>query len=105
MIDCVEVARQVRFHHPTHTVQPHPLSQTMQRRVWTALRAEPMRALQKVLLEHRTEHCRCPHWGIVSRGKIIFRCADHDVVFQAGDAYYGAPGHLPLIFAGTVVAR
>jgi hypothetical protein len=22
-------------------------------------------------------------------------------VFEAGDAYYGAPGHLPLLFAGT----
>ena len=32
---------------------------------------------------------------------MIFRYADHDEVFQAGDAYYGAPGHLPLIFAGT----
>jgi hypothetical protein len=47
------------------------------------------------------DRCKCPHWGIVSRGKIIFRYADHDEVFQAGDAYYGAPGHLPLIFAGT----
>lgn len=47
------------------------------------------------------DRCQCPHWGIVSRGKIIFRYADHDEEFQAGDAYYGAPGHLPLIFAGT----
>jgi hypothetical protein len=47
------------------------------------------------------DRCQCPHWGIVSRGKIIFRYADHDEVFQAGDAYYGAPGHLPLIFSGT----
>ena len=30
-----------------------------------------------------------------------FRYADHDEVFTAGDAYYGAPGHLPLLFAGT----
>jgi len=26
-------------------------------------------------------------------------------VFVAGDAYYGAPGHLPLIFAGTEVVE
>jgi hypothetical protein len=32
---------------------------------------------------------------------LIFRYADHDEVFTAGDAYYGAPGHLPLLFAGT----
>jgi hypothetical protein len=47
------------------------------------------------------DRCQCPHWGVVNRGKIIFRYADHDEVFEAGDAYYGAPGHLPLIFAGT----
>jgi hypothetical protein len=47
------------------------------------------------------DRCQCPHWGVVNRGKIIFRYADRDEVFQAGDAYYGAPGHLPLIFAGT----
>jgi hypothetical protein len=32
---------------------------------------------------------------------VIFRYADHDEVYQAGDAYYGRPGHLPLMFAGT----
>lgn len=47
------------------------------------------------------DRCPCPHWGVVNRGKIIFRYADHDEVFEAGDAYYGAPGHLPLLFAGT----
>jgi hypothetical protein len=47
------------------------------------------------------DRCQCPHWGIVSRGKIIFRYADHDEAYEAGDAYYGAPGHLPLMFAGT----
>jgi hypothetical protein len=45
--------------------------------------------------------CQCPHWGIVVTGRVIFRYADHDEVFQAGDVYYGRPGHLPLIFAGT----
>jgi hypothetical protein len=45
--------------------------------------------------------CQCPHWGIVLTGRVIFRYADHDEVYQAGDAYYGHPGHLPLMFAGT----
>ena len=35
----------------------------------------------------------------------VFRYADHDEVFLAGDAYYGAPGHLPSIFAGTVLVE
>ncbi|WP_033290213.1 hypothetical protein [Amycolatopsis jejuensis] len=51
------------------------------------------------------DRCQCPHWGTVVRGKIVFRYPDHDEVFQTGDAYYGAPGHLPLIFAGTEVVE
>ena len=47
------------------------------------------------------DRCQCPHWGVVLAGRIIFRYADHDEVFTAGDAYYGAPGHLPLMYGGT----
>ena len=47
------------------------------------------------------DRCQCPHWGVVSRGRVVFRYAEHEETFGAGDAYYGAPGHLPLIFAGT----
>ena len=47
------------------------------------------------------DRCQSPHWGVVLAGRIIFRYADHDEVYTAGDAYYGAPGHLPLMFAGT----
>jgi len=51
------------------------------------------------------DRCQCPHWGTVLSGKMVFRYADHEEVFQAGDAYYGAPGHLPLMFAGTEVVE
>ncbi len=47
------------------------------------------------------DRCQCPHWGYVVSGKIVYRYADHDEVYEAGNAYYGAPGHLPLVFAGT----
>jgi hypothetical protein len=47
------------------------------------------------------DRCQCPHWGVVLSGRIIFRYADRDEVYTAGDANYGAPGHLPLLFAGT----
>ena len=47
------------------------------------------------------DRCQCPHWGVVISGKIVFRYADHDETYVAGDAYYGAPGHLPLLFADT----
>jgi len=47
------------------------------------------------------DRCQCPHWGVVLTGQIVFRYTDRDEVFKAGDAYYGGPGHLPLMFAGT----
>jgi hypothetical protein len=49
------------------------------------------------------DRCQCPHWGIVVSGRIVFRYVDRDETFRAGDAYYGAPGHLPLVFAGSEV--
>jgi len=47
------------------------------------------------------DRCQSPHWGVVLSGKVIFRYEDHDEVYTAGDAYYGAPGHVPLLFAGN----
>ena len=47
------------------------------------------------------DRCQCPHWGVVLTGSIRFRFADHSEVFNAGDAYYAPPGHLPLITSGT----
>ena len=34
-------------------------------------------------------------------GQITFRWDDHEETYGAGDAYYAAPGHLPLIATGT----
>jgi len=51
------------------------------------------------------DRCQCPHWGVVVSGRIVFRYTDHDETFRAGDAYYGAPGHLPLVFAGSEVVE
>ena len=39
--------------------------------------------------------------GVVQSGQITFRWGDHEETYGAGDAYYAAPGHLPLITAGT----
>ena len=49
--------------------------------------------------------CQCPHWGVVTSGQITFRYANHEESFGAGDAYYAAPGHLPLLAAGTSVTE
>ena len=35
----------------------------------------------------------------------MIRYADHEETFRAGDAYYAAPGHLPLVFAGAEVVE
>ena len=51
------------------------------------------------------DRCQSPHWGYVVAGRLTFRYADREETFVAGDAYYGAPGHLPLVYAGTEVVE
>lgn len=45
--------------------------------------------------------CQCPHWGYLIRGKITVTYADREEVYQAGDAFYMAPGHVPAAEAGS----
>jgi len=47
------------------------------------------------------DRCQCPHWGYVFKGRLTFRFADHDEVFEAGDAFYLPPGHVPIAEAGS----
>jgi hypothetical protein len=42
------------------------------------------------------DRCQCEHWGYVIKGRLRIRYADHEEVVNAGDAYYMAPGHLPI---------
>jgi hypothetical protein len=42
------------------------------------------------------DRCQCPHWGYVITGRLTMRFADHDEVFEAGDAWYAPPGHAPI---------
>ena len=51
------------------------------------------------------DRCQCPHWGYVIAGRLTLRYADHDEVYEAGDAYVAPPGHLPLVVAGTEVVE
>ena len=51
------------------------------------------------------DRCQSPHWGYVVRGSVTFRYADHDETYEAGDAYYAPPGHIPVIKAGTEVVE
>jgi hypothetical protein len=47
------------------------------------------------------DNCQCPHWGYVFKGRLTLRLADHEEVFEAGDAYYMPPGHIPKAEAGS----
>ena len=47
------------------------------------------------------DRCQARHFGYVIAGKVVFRYADHDETYEAGDAYVAPAGHLPLMFAGT----
>lgn len=51
------------------------------------------------------DRCQCPHWGVVTAGQLTFRWADREETYVAGDAYYAAPGHLPLMTAGTSIVE
>ena len=42
------------------------------------------------------DRCQCPHWGYVIKGGATFRYADREEVFEAGDAFYSPPGHIPV---------
>ena len=49
------------------------------------------------------DRCQSPHWGIVLKGSITFRYADREETADAGEVYYAAPGHTPVLTAGTEV--
>jgi hypothetical protein len=51
------------------------------------------------------DSCQCPHWGYVLKGRVTYRFADHDEVFEAGDAFYLPPGHIPLADAGSELVQ
>jgi hypothetical protein len=42
------------------------------------------------------DSCHCHHWGYVIKGRLTFRTADGEEVFEAGDAFYLTPGHIPV---------
>lgn len=41
------------------------------------------------------DSCPCPHWGFVVSGRLTMRYRDHEETYEAGDAFYMPPGHLP----------
>ena len=51
------------------------------------------------------DRCQSPHWGYVLNGKLTFKYADREEIYEAGDAYYGPPGHIPVVTAGTEIVE
>jgi hypothetical protein len=47
------------------------------------------------------DSCQCPHWGYMLAGKITVSYPDHEEVYQAGDAFYMPPGHVPAAETGS----
>jgi ribosomal protein L16 Arg81 hydroxylase len=51
------------------------------------------------------DSCPCPHWGYVFAGQITVTYPDREEVFEAGDAFYMPPGHVPAAVAGTELVQ
>jgi hypothetical protein len=51
------------------------------------------------------DRCQSPHWGYVIEGRVTFRYADRDEVYETGDAYYAPPGHVPVFASGTEIVE
>ena len=49
--------------------------------------------------------CNCPHWGYVLKGRLTYRFADHDEIYEEGDAFYLPAGHIPLADAGSEIVQ
>lgn len=51
--------------------------------------------LRPALVGLRDDLCQCPHWGYMISGRLVMHGKDGDETFEAGQAFYWAPGHAP----------
>ena len=49
--------------------------------------------------------CQCPHWGYVVKGRMKVEYADREEIVEAGEVYYIAPGHVPVMQPGTEIVE
>ena len=40
--------------------------------------------------------CSAPHWGYMIKGRLLMRTPRGEEVYTAGEAFYWAPGHVPV---------
>jgi len=52
--------------------------------------------LGPALLGLAGDMCPCPHWGYMIEGRLRMRTAEGDQTYEAGEAFYWAPGHVPV---------
>jgi hypothetical protein len=43
------------------------------------------------------DSCQSPHWGFLFKGRFRVKTKDGEEAIEAGQAYYLAPGHIPII--------
>lgn len=42
------------------------------------------------------DRCPCPHWGYMLEGRLAMRTGSGEEVYEAGQAFYWPPGHVPV---------
>ncbi len=47
------------------------------------------------------DSCQCPHWGYILGGRMLMRTTDGEEIYEAGQAVYWAPGHVPVAIEDT----
>jgi len=51
------------------------------------------------------DRCPSPHWGLLLKGKLVYRYEDGEDVITAGQAFYARPGHTAWLGAGTELVK
>jgi hypothetical protein len=51
------------------------------------------------------DRSQLPRWGYVISGRVGFRFPDREETYEAGEAYYVAPGHTPIHHAGAEIVE
>jgi hypothetical protein len=47
------------------------------------------------------DSCQCPHWGYLLAGRLQMRTKQGEHIYEAGQAVYWAPGHVPTALEDT----
>jgi hypothetical protein len=65
------------------------------------VRAQKATDLRPALKGLPDDLCQCPHWGYVLKGKVRMHTKAGQQDYEAGQAFYWAPGHAPEILEDT----